>query len=278
MKRYIIYCDESIKEGPFYSNFYGGALIEESKFNEIVNRLNNMKKEIGLNGELKWTNVSAQTLDKYARFIDKYFEFIKLNIIKVRIMFKHAYYRTVGLSQKQIDNEFYLLYYQFFKNAFGLQYCNDTGEPVMLRIYFDKLPNKNEQNDKFKRYINNLQYNNEFVNAKIAIPREDITDVNSKNHVILQGMDIILGSIKFKLNEENKVKQSDTNRRGRKTIAKESLYKHINKCIREIYPNFNIGVSTGMHGDYSVLWSHPYRHWEFISSNYEIDESKVKNK
>lgn len=278
MKRYIIYCDESIKEGHFYSNFYGGALVDEKRFDEVVEELNKIKSEIGLNGELKWTNVSAQTLESYKKFIDKYFEFIKNGIIKIRIMFKQGYYKTVGLTQEQLEKEFYMLYYQFFKKAFGLQYCNDTSEEVRLRIYFDKLPNKNEENERFKDYIYNLQNTNEFFNAHIKISKDDITDINSKNHIILQGMDIILGAMKFRLNEENKIKKPGTNRRGKKTIAKENLYKHINKKIREIYSNFNVGISTGIAGDHRLFWRHAYRHWNFISSSFEIDESRAKNK
>ncbi len=32
---YIIYADESIKRGPYYSNFYGGVLIRSSDINRI---------------------------------------------------------------------------------------------------------------------------------------------------------------------------------------------------------------------------------------------------
>ncbi len=46
----------------------------------------------------------------------------------------------------------------------------------------------------------------------------------------------------------------------KKTIAKEKLYKRILTGIREIHPNFNIGVSTGLH-DWNT-WAIPYRHLE----------------
>ena len=98
MKKLVIYCDESIKKGQYCSNFYGGALINEKNTNFIIDQLNSVKKSIQLQGEIKWTNVSAQLLDRYIIFIDKYFDFIESNQIKIRIMFKQEYYKTIGLT------------------------------------------------------------------------------------------------------------------------------------------------------------------------------------
>jgi hypothetical protein len=47
------------------------------------------------------------------------------------------------------------------------------------------------------------------------------------------------------------------------TLAKLRIYKHINKRIREIYPGFNIGITTGHQGDKANRWHHRYRHWNF---------------
>jgi hypothetical protein len=32
MKGFYIFCDESLKKGKYYSNFYGGVLIDKSEF------------------------------------------------------------------------------------------------------------------------------------------------------------------------------------------------------------------------------------------------------
>ena len=61
-----------------------------------------------------------------------------------------------------------------------------------------------------------------------------------------------------------------------KTISKEKLYKHILKNIREIYPSFNIGISTGTNGDLSNHWKHPYRHWCFKAKENEFDANLTK--
>ena len=61
-----------------------------------------------------------------------------------------------------------------------------------------------------------------------------------------------------------------------KTIAKEKLYKHILKQIKDIHPHFNIGISTGLH-EWNT-WTIPYRHWRFVpnDSQYYIKLTKRK--
>lgn len=59
-------------------------------------------------------------------------------------------------------------------------------------------------------------------------------------------------------------------------MLKEKLYKHINSKIRLMYPNFNVGTSTGLQDTIENKWRHPYRHWCFIPKEFKIDESKYK--
>ena len=141
-------------------------------------------------------------------------------------------------------------------------------------MYFDKLPDTKKKNKEFKGYIYAL--NDFFCINNVHIYNEDIAEVDSKNHVILQCMDIILGAMNFKLNNMDKEKMPDSNRRGKRTIAKEKLYKNILRNIKTIYPNFNIGVSTSSRGDFTNNWKDPYRHWCFKSKNSIFDSSLTK--
>ena len=61
-------------------------------------------------------------------------------------------------------------------------------------------------------------------------------------------------------------------------MAKESLYKHIRTRICQLYPNFNVGETTGKSGSLSNLWLHPYRHWKFVPTEHEVDPSRTKPK
>ena len=48
---YRIYADESVSNGKYYSNFYGGALVKTTDIPEIEKALNDKKEELNLNGE-----------------------------------------------------------------------------------------------------------------------------------------------------------------------------------------------------------------------------------
>ncbi len=276
-KQYLIYSDESYIKGQYFSNFYGGALVEYNKLEKINDILNKKKEELHLFGEIKWSKVTATYLDKYTEIINLYFDFIKRNDIKIRIMFRQNAYVFEQLSKEKYENQFQLLYYQFIKNSFGLDYCNEFPNKniVQLKLYFDQLPDTIEKNNEFKEHI--LYLNNLF-DSNIFIKKEDIVEVNSKSHVILQCMDIILGAMNFRLNDLHKVKVKGTNKRGKTTIAKEKLYKTILSHIKEIHPYFNIGISTTLNGDYRNLWYDPYRHWRFQTKGSKLDKSLTKKK
>ncbi len=79
-------------------------------------------------------------------------------------------------------------------------------------------------------------------------------------------LSVVLGAMNFKLNGFNKIKPEGSRTRGKRTIAKEKLYKHIHGKICEIHPTFNIGVSTGSRGYENPHWNSPYEHWLFVPS------------
>ncbi|WP_018236034.1 DUF3800 domain-containing protein [Ensifer sp. BR816] len=278
-RNYILYCDESAKKGPFYSNFYGGALLKAEDREAIERILLEKKEELNLFDELKWTKVTLNYLEKYIQFVDKFFDLIESGRIKVRIMFTHNRYVANNLTQEQKDNSYFLLYYQMLKHAFGLGYCNPNGiDRVYLTMLLDQIPHSRDKVESFRTELESLSSRKLFRNARISVVRDQIADVDSKNHSILQGLDIVLGSMYFRLNDLHKMKPEGERNRGKRTIAKEKLYKHINKRIRTIYPNFNIGVSTGTPNGSIDRWEHPYRHWKFTPRSHTVDETVVKKR
>ena len=50
---YILYADESVAEGKYFSNFYGGCLVESKSLREIEKILNEKKHALNLFGEVK---------------------------------------------------------------------------------------------------------------------------------------------------------------------------------------------------------------------------------
>lgn len=276
----IIYCDESVQRGKFYSNFYGGVLVSSRHQESINQTLNEKKKALNLNNEVKWQRVTENYLGKYIELMDCFFDFVKASKLKVRIMFTQNAHVPTKLEQYHRENAYFLLYYQFIKHAFGLMHCPKPKgqDDIALRLHFDWLPDTKEKNAQFKSYIAALSKQPNFKNHGIFIRPDNIAEVDSSSHVLMQCLDVVLGSMQFRLNNLHKVKPEGKYRRSKRTVAKEKLYKHINKRIDEIYPNFNIGVTTALRDGYKSIWQHPYRHWVFTPKDSKFDGSATKKK
>lgn len=277
-EEYTIYCDESESKGTFYSNFYGGAAVNSKDIPRIDEELNSLKTTLLLNSEVKWSKVTKHYLDKYITLVDRFFDFIVANDVKIRIMFTQNRNVPLNLAKRHHDEKYFILYYQFLKGAFGLQYSSlDSGIPTRIKLCMDQLPDeRKEKVQQFKGYLAGLSVNPEFRKNNVQLRMEDITTCNSHKHVILQCLDIVLGAMHFRLNDKHKEKPDGQFRRSGRTIAKEKLYDHIRGRIIKIYPNFNIGVSTSFQDDKRYTWLHPYRHWVFVATDHVRDDSKTK--
>jgi hypothetical protein len=273
---YYIWLDESDKSGTYYSNFYGGIFINSDDMENVI-RMSQFKiKELALeNEEIKWQKVNKHNFEKYKLLVDFIFDLLQLRFIKIRIFFRNNQFVPEGLTKEQKKKEYPLLYYQFIKHAFGLQYSNPEHKEISIRLLLDDIPLKGADVKEFKDFIYRLNFDPGFKKAHLHINQADICEVDSKKHLPLQFMDLILGSICFRLNDKHKIKDPHTGKRGTRTKLKEKLYKHINGKIREIHPGFNVGVSTGIR-DYADRWNEPYLHWSFRPSNYIRDLSKAK--
>jgi hypothetical protein len=217
--------------------------------------------------EVKWQKISTAYAGKYIALIDEVFDLAAEGKLKLRMMFTQNYFAPGRLSVQQREMGFFLLYYQFVKHAIGLGHAGTAGHRTRLRLLFDDLPDTLEKRAAFKGYIAALVHSPEFRRANIELTPESIAEVDSKQHVLLQCADVVLGAIQFRLNDKHKEKPPGSRTRGKRTIAKERVYKHVLRRIRMIYPNFNIGISTGARGDLSNRWRDPYRHWLFVPDN-----------
>ena len=199
--------------------------------------------------------------------METFFDLIENGIIKVRIMFTQNIFVARGLTKEHVEQKYFILYYQFLKLGFGFKHATTAAEPINLRIYLDKLPDKKENVDKFRDFLVTMTRTAEYYGTGIKVKKENIVEVTSHEHDILQCLDVVLGSINFRLNDKHKEIPAGKKRRGKRTVAKERVYKYINKRICQIYPFFNIGISTGQEGNASNIWHHRYRHWRFMSRN-----------
>ena len=139
---YYIWFDESDKEGKYYSNFYGGILVESKYYEKVVAMSNSFVSELGITEEIKWQKVNEYWYDKYVKLVDFIFDLLSQDLIKIRIFFRNNQYVAPSLTKEQKHNTYSLLYYQFIKHAFGLQYSNSSGMPKYLKIMLDDIPLK----------------------------------------------------------------------------------------------------------------------------------------
>lgn len=276
----IVYCDESDDTGTYYSHFYGGAAVDERKIDRINASLKRAYSDASakgdIQGEAKWTKIGARHVDGYCSLMDKFFEHVAAKEIKVRIMFMQNIYSPQDLEEYHIENQYFLLYYQFIKHAFGFQYCNPTRDAdTHIVLMLDELPDNQERCRVMKDYLAGLSNYPVFSANRIVVPRSEIAEVRSRDHIISQCLDVVLGSMQFRLNDKHLEKPKGSNRRGKRTIAKDKVYRHVNRKVREIYPNFNIGTNTGR-PEAQDLWRHPYRHWNFRPALAKVDNSRAK--
>lgn len=274
----ILYCDESDISGKHFANFYGGLLVESRNLAEAQERIDAKRAQLHLHDEVKWQKISAAYASKYIALMDEVFELVGEEKLKLRVMFTQNYFSATGLTPAQRDNTFFLLYYQFVKHAFGLRHAGLPGTATQLRLLFDQLPDTLEKRSAFKGFLGGLNQWPGFRQAGVVLAPDAIAEVDSKQHALLQCIDVVLGAMQFRLNDKHKEKLPGSRLRGKRTVAKERVYKHILSRIRAIYPGFNIGISTGMRSDYANRWRDPYRHWLFIPENSQVRSEFGKQK
>lgn len=210
-----IWLDESDKKGQYFSNFYGGILIDSQYYDSINSDLQRIIKDEGIDEEIKWQKVNAYTFEKYKHIIDYTFELLYTGKAKIRIFFGNNQYKAPTLTERHKENEFTILYYEFIKHAFGLKYCDLPNDQRYVRLYIDDIPARGSQVWQFKKYILGLNRDPGFKNNNIHIRENDIIEVDSSEHLPLQLLDLILGAICFRLNNKHKIKQPDTGKRGK---------------------------------------------------------------
>lgn len=253
LKKYIIICDESTKHGNLYSYFYGGAMIEENKYEKISGILNDYKSKFGFN-ELKRVKITNDNYKHYIEIMDLFFTFVKSGSIKLRIMFSPNDQLIKNIKHSE-DESFMKFYYAFIINAFNIFYAK---EDFRLRLIFDDLPETKIQCEKFKRLLTKKIELNEKPNTnKVYLKKEDIEEVDSKKHIILQCVDVVVGLIDFILNTPlEEISKS------KRAIARYKVWQEVYKNILEIDDNFNLLKTTNP--VYSHIgWKGLYRHFVY---------------
>ena len=272
-----IWTDESDTTGKYYANFYGGILIKSEHLEGVLALLSAVIREQGLEQEeIKWQKVNEYTEHRYMAVIDALFDLMREGKVKMRMFFRHRQYEAAGLSNEQRRKEYPMLYYQFIKNDFGLIHSNPLGKETRVRLLLDDMPLKGPARDEFLKAIYHLNDLKSFQKANIHIKEGDVAEVDSKKHLPLQVMDLVLGSMCFRLNDKHRERGID-GKRAKRNIVKERIYKYIRKKIWLLHPGFNIGITTPITKQ-ADLWEYPYLHWNFVPRNYTKNAELTKQR
>ena len=104
------------------------------------------------------------------------------------------------------------------------------------------------------------------------IEPQAIAEIDSKDYVVLQCVDVVLGAMAFRLNDMHKIKPEGQRFRGKRTLAKDRLYRFILNEIRQIYAAKGVNNYDPKFGKHYTnypydRWTDAYRHWLFKPSN-----------
>lgn len=253
--RYVIVCDESTRHGANYSYFYGGAIIKESNYQKINEVLGMFSQSKGL-GEVKRTKITLNNCRSYIELLDLFFTYVKSADVKARIMFTKN--EELDVLPKAVDETYCKFYYLFLRYAFSIYYAK---RDISLRLTFDDLPETKEACKKLKTYlVNNLNIVTVDYGNKVHLVADDIEEVDSKKHIILQCMDVIMGLVDFHLNATEAARSS---KRGQ---ARSYVWKFVLAKINEIHENFVL-TETTMPLYSHKGWNNIYKHFVFKHKN-----------
>lgn len=206
-----LYCDESRQD--LFNNpdaiqsdnryvCIGGIWIEKSCRENLKNEIKELQRKHNTYGEIKWKNVSNSKYTFYQALVDLFFRID--NSVRFRCLVVDASkvdLRTYHNSDAELG--FYKFYYQLINN--WISYPNN------YYIFMDfKKNRRNNRINELKIVLNNSHY------SPIV---KNIQAINSKESLVLQLEDVIMGAVGYKYNF------LDTG----KSIPKSNLVKYIEK-------------------------------------------------
>lgn len=187
-----IYCDESrqdllaSKTSISEDNKFcciGGVMVPADARAEIKAKIKALKEKHGVYGEIKWSTVSPNKLPFYLDLIDAFFDSQDL------------FFRTVVIDASKVRNNvfnendqelgYYKFYYQLLHRwaLLGNQY----------RVFTDQKTNRDKKRLQELRRILNTQF-------PVSDTFESIQAIDSKESLILQMQNILMGAVGYKYN------------------------------------------------------------------------------
>lgn len=209
-KTFNIYCDESCHlendHKPFM--FLGYISCAYSQIKAHNERINDIKKKHNFYAEIKWNKVNKTKLKFYIELIDYFFatdlRFRAIGIDKSKV--------NTGAFGKTYDDHYYTMYYYLLHNKINTEYT--------YNVYLDI---------KDTLSANKVRKLKDILNVKFGVFR-NVQNIVSKESLLLQLADLIIGAISY--NKNNEEKQSEAKR-----ILIERIKKHCKQDLE--HTNYN---------------------------------------
>ena len=250
-EKYIIVCDESTKKGKRYSYFFGGALLRESEYEKITQIFKLFIEQAQL-GEAKRTKITQLNYKSYIDLMDLFFTYVKAGKINARVMLTNN--NDLDRIPNSLDETYCKFYYLFIRYAFSLFYAK---KDIQIRLALDDLPETKESCKNLKEHlVKNLKRVDFFDCNKVVLQAQDIEEVDSRKHPILQCVDVLIGIVDFALNSSA---EDRTSKRGK---AKWQVWKFVESKIYEIHPDLILDATTKPIKSHKG-WLDPYKHFVY---------------
>ncbi|WP_456479724.1 DUF3800 domain-containing protein [Nautilia sp.] len=187
-----VYCDENLPD-LFTSQkakdkymFIGGIWIDAKLRDEIKAKVKELRKKYNCFGEIKWVNVTPSKEDFYKEIVKLFFTYNE-NQVRFRTIMIEA--KKVIWSYHQEDKElgFYKFYYQMLN-----KWISDYNE---YKIFVDVKKNRDLTRLKILKEVLTNSSKNSYIERVQALP--------SKEVVLIQLADLLIGAVSAKLNNKN---------------------------------------------------------------------------
>ena len=213
-----IYCDESLhdlftsKKSKDKYMFIGSLWIDREIRDEIKLKVKELRVKHNCWGEIKWTKVTPSKRDFYIELINLFFSYgMQMRFRCIMVEAKKMIW-TYHKEDKELG--FYKFYYQLLH-----KWIKDFNK---YKIFFDMKKNRDLTRLRVLRDILTNQYQNSYIEQIQALP--------SKEVVLIQLTDLLLGATSAKLNDKIISNQ-----------AKKDVISHIEKLrAKEIAPTYQI--------------------------------------
>ncbi len=221
---YDLYCDESrqdliVKRSSINSNnryiCIGGIMVPNGHREKLKSDIKELKQKHNLFGELKWGSVSTNKVQFYLELIDLFFD--TNNPID---------FRTVVIDAEEIDNDVYndsdheLGYYKFYYQLI-FHWINPNHN---YYIFTDYKTNKDRARLNLLKLVLNRATRSDCI--------EIIQSLNSKESLLLQMQNVLMGAVGYKFN------YGDTGISLAKKAVVERIEKYLGHQINPTVKNY----------------------------------------